>query len=276
MAAIAVISLILAIAAIVLTVTVERLKRSKIEIVPSVWIAPSFVQWTFATVRIRNKELWPVVRWFLERRPAQGCRIKLEYFDGDSTLPFLRIDGRWSSSDEPIGWVPSSLTSSPTSAGSAPDIVPLTAGPPVTGAPLYQPLNPTISGGTAPTTRPSEITPFPSSPPPTFRGSGTTGSENDPKYKLSYTPSRAPGPYDITADPEGEEVAVAILREGEVFAFSTASYQYPLWGNPDWKLDLKQIYRIRIRVSGAGVIKEATFKLDCLDPDPSNFQLEPQ
>jgi hypothetical protein len=276
MAAIAIISLILAILAIVLTVTIERLKRAKIEIVPSVWIAPSFVQWTFATVRIKNKELWPVARWLLERRPAQGCRVKLEYFRGDSTTPFLRIDGRWSSSDQPIGWVPSPLASSPTSAANTPDIVPFVAGPPVTGAPLYQPLHPPISGGTAPTMRPSDITPSPSSPVPAFGSSETKGSEDDPQYKISYTPSRVPGPHDITADSEGEEVAVAILREGEVFAFSTESYQYPLWGNPEWKLDLKQVYKIRIRVEGAGISKGETFKLDCLDPNPSNFRLEPQ
>jgi hypothetical protein len=276
MAAIAVISLILAIIAIALTVTIERLKRSKIEIVPSIWIAPSFVQWTFATVRIKNKELWPVVRWLLERRPAQGCRVQLEYFRGDSTTPFLRIDGRWSSSDQPIGWVPSPLAPSQMPTGNTPDVAPFVTGPPVTGAPLYQPLDPSISGGTAPTVRPSDITPSPSSSPPDSGGSGTTGSEVDPKYKLAYTPRRVPGPHDITADPEGEEVAVAILREGEIFAFSTESYQYPLWGNPEWKLDLKQIYKIRIRVNGSGVRKEQTFKLDCLEPNPSNFRLEPQ
>jgi len=90
-----------------------------------------------------------------------------------------------------------------------------------------------------------------------------------------YDRSRDPGQHDITADPEGEEVAVAILRNGEVFAFSSESYDHPSWGKPDWQLDLNEIYRVVIRIRGEGVRKESEFKLDCLDPNAANFRLEP-
>jgi hypothetical protein len=94
-------------------------------------------------------------------------------------------------------------------------------------------------------------------------------------YTFAYDPSAAPGQHDVTTDPEGEEVAVAIFRNGQVFAFSTESYRYPTWGNPAWQLDLKQIYRIVVRVHGEGVRKRETFTLDCLAPNAANFRLVP-
>jgi hypothetical protein len=134
-------------------------------------------------------------------------------------------------------------------------------------------MQPPNTGGTAPTA--GGITPVASLPSYTLSSkSGKTGS-GDPDYTIVYDPSRVPAQQDITADPDGEEIAVAILRNGEVFAFSTESYDYPIWGNPDWRLDLKQIYRIVIRIHGAGVRKERAFTLDCLEPNAANFRLVP-
>lgn len=269
MDAIGLAALILAIVALVLTLAIERLKKPRIKIVSSEWRAPAFVQWTFATARVQNKKLWPLVRWFLERRGAQGCRAEIEYYQWDATAPFLRIPGRWSSSPPPIDWVPSSLTRS--LPGGSLGYIPLAAGPPVTGAPPYNPVQPEVTAGTAPTVRWGDITA--PSPTPSSVASGTTGSGN-PDYVSAYVPSRDPGQSDITADPDGEEIAVAILRNGEVFAFSTESYRHPTWGNPDWQLS-KQVYRVVIRVHGAGVRDERSFKLDCLDPNPGSFRLDP-
>ena len=271
MDAIGLAGLIVAIAAILLTLIIERARKPRIEIVASEWRNQAFVPWTFATVRVKNKELWPVVRWCLERRGAQGCRAEIEYCKWDDTAPFLRIRGRWSSSKEPISLVPASLTTSLPSTGGSPSPVPLT-GLPVTGSPPYTPMQPPATGGTAPTMLPGGTTPL--APVPSYVPISTTGG-GTPGYTFAYDPSSVPGQQDITADPEGEEIAVAILRNGEVFAFCTESYKYPMWGNPDWKLDLKRIYRVVIRVHGAGVRKERAFRLDCLEADAAKFRLEP-
>ena len=272
MDAIGLIGLIVAIIALVLTVTIERLKKPSIKIEASEWRNPSFAQWTFATARVKNRELWPWVRWFIERPGAQGCKVEIEYYQWDSTAPFLRIPGRWSNAPQPIGWVPSSLATSPSPTSGGPTYLPL-AGIPVTGAPSYTPVQPPVSGGTAPTTSPAAaITPAP--PAHSNMLGGAVSGGNSPDYVIAYDASLDPGQHDITTDPEGKEIAVAILRNGEVFAFSTESYKYPVWGNPDWRLDLKQVYKIVISVHGAGVRKKRSFRLDCLEANPAQFRLK--
>jgi len=77
----------------------------------------------------------------------------------------------------------------------------------------------------------------------------------------------------VAVSPDGEEVAVAILRDGEAFAFSTESYAYPSWGNPSWRLE-HGTYRIVVRVRGSAIQEERYFKLEYLSNDVSKFRLE--
>jgi hypothetical protein len=72
---------------------------------------------------------------------------------------------------------------------------------------------------------------------------------------------------------EGEEVAVAILREGQAFAFSTESYEYYEFGKPEWKLS-RGTYRISICVRGSSVQQQREFKLEYLDDNFANFRLK--
>ena len=80
---------------------------------------------------------------------------------------------------------------------------------------------------------------------------------------------RSEGELDVAVSPDGEEVAVAILRDGEAFAFSTESYDYDRWGNPAWRLE-HGTYRIVVRVRGSGILEERQFKLEYLNDDVLN------
>ena len=72
----------------------------------------------------------------------------------------------------------------------------------------------------------------------------------------------------------GEEVAVAVLRGGEAYAWSTASYGHPAWGNPAWQLS-HGTYRVVVRVRGSSVKFKRAFKLEYLTDDFAKFRLEP-
>lgn len=247
---------ILAIVALLLTVIVplaiERWKRPKLEITAATWPTPGPVNRTFAVARVRSK---PLRVPFLRRDVAQGCEIELDFRCADKERKFLPIKGRWSSHQEPI---------STSLAGGVRPIV----GPPVTGAPA--PYNggsitpgqygagtgaaTPSSGGTASTSSypgGSSIQPF----------GGNPGMD----YISRYDPSLDPPQQDIGVSRDGEEVAVAILRDGKAYAFSTQSYNYPDFGNPDWGLP-QGTYYIDISIQGSNVKKKSKrFKLEYLD-----------
>src|SRR6266536_5696105 len=100
---IGIIGLAVAVVALGVPFAVEALKRPRLSITPSEWRPPEFVRWTFATVRVHNKPT-AVSRTqrILIGQSAQGCAIEIEYYQWDSTAPFLRLPGRWSSVPEPL------------------------------------------------------------------------------------------------------------------------------------------------------------------------------
>ena len=110
-------------------------------------------------------------------------------------------------------------------------------------------------------------------PPGSASTVSTRAGSTQPAYSIIYDPEKDPGQLDVAVSPDGEEVAVAILRDGEAFAFSTESYNYPSWGNPRWRLE-HGTYRIVVRVRGSGIQEERHFKLEYLSNDVSKFQLE--
>lgn len=96
------------VAAFVVPISIEWLKRPRLEIVPSPWLAAGPVVWTFATVRIRNKPLRGPFRKTLSRDAAQGCTVLVGWFgwaSGERVMP--PVPGRWSSHPEPLRSVPS-------------------------------------------------------------------------------------------------------------------------------------------------------------------------
>lgn len=266
MDAIGLAGLIVGVVALGVPFAIETLKRPRIEIVPSEWRNQAFVQWTFATVRVRNKPLKAPFKWLLERQTAHGCRAEIEFYKWDSTAPFIRMHGRWSSSPEPLSLVPSSLTKSPPAptAGSF-----LLSGPPVTGAP-FTPVHPPVTGGTAPTFVTGQGTP--ALPAPLSSSASGNAARGDEEFKVVYDPSRDPGHCDVTPEGDGEEIAVAILHGEQMFAFCAESYNYPNWGNPAWQLEPGGTYKIVVRIHGPGVRKKRQFKLGYLTGNPSEFR----
>ena len=235
----AIIGIVLAIAVpLVVALGVEALKRARLEIAPSVWQFPNFVPWTFATARVRNKPLPPRLSRFLSREEAHGCVVEIDYYRWDSSARlFPTIRSRWSSVPEPLSRVPSSLAAElppgPRNPGlgaveamGAASTMPGpgatgAAGLPVTGgtAPTFQGpdaaglVGPPVTGGTASTF----------AVPPVSAGVASirAGSFTQAEYSIVYNPERDPGQLDVAVSPDGEEVAVAILRNGEAFAFSS-------------------------------------------------------
>jgi hypothetical protein len=245
--------------------TIEAVKRPRLRITPSEWRNPAFVPWTFATVRVRNEPVtMPLIRSVLPRESAQGCKAEIDYFLWDSTAPFLRLPGRWSSVPEPLSRVPSPLATAPAQPGGE------TVG--IIGLPASG-VGPPVSGGTAPTSLPFDPAPGGAAALPLIpRSSGTTRARSE--YTVVYDPARDPGSRDVAVSSEGEEIAVAIFRDNEAFAFSTESYRHPSWGNPAWRLNLGSTYRIVVRVRGSGVQQERAFKLAYLTNNPSEFRLQ--
>lgn len=246
-------------------IAMEALKRPRLTIVNSKWPNPSFVPWTFATVRVRNEPLAPPLRNLLTRQSAQACKAEIEFYRWDSTAPFLRLPGRWSAVPQPLSLVPSSLAGAPI---------------PASGGTVYTPVDIPVTGGTAPTTFPFDLASGGAAaltviPPSSGKASGRSG------YKVVYDPARDLGRRNVAVSSGeeeeregGEEIAVAILRGGEAFAFSTESYKHPSWGNPEWRLERGNIYRIIVRVRGSGVQRERAFRLEYLTNNPSEFWLQ--
>lgn len=287
----AIIGIVLAIIVpVVVALRVEALKRAHLDITSSEWRPISFVTWTFATVRVRNKPLPPRLGRFLPRESAHGCVVEIDYYRWDSGARlFPTIRGRWSSSPQPLRQVPSSLVAElppdprNPGGGSVGEIggAGTFPGPGTTGV-----VGPPVTGGTAPTfVGPGAagvaglpvsggIASTPALPPVSASTASSRGeSSTQPEYSTVYDPERAPEQLDVAVSPDGEEVAVAILRDDEAFAFSTESYKYPSWGNPAWRLE-HGTYRIVVRVRGSGILEERPFKLEYLDNDVSKFRLE--
>jgi len=93
--------LILAVAALLLPVTIELLKRPRLQAkVEGHWVGKTPTAWTFAHVWIRNKPLPPIIRNVLVRESADSSTATVEIRKGnDRVLP--EIPARWSSQPEP-------------------------------------------------------------------------------------------------------------------------------------------------------------------------------
>jgi hypothetical protein len=260
----------LAVAAVAVGVpfTIDAVEKARLRIEPSEWRNPAFVPWTFATARVYNDPIRGPLGKLLPRQTAQACKAEIEYYEWDSTAPFLRLPGRWSSVPEPLSWVPSSLAEAPL---------------PDSGLIMYTPVTHPVTGGTAPTMVASSPATAGAAGLPVTGGSAgfppISGSSRrkhaGPEYTVVYDPARDPGLRDVAVSSDGEEIAVAILRDNEAFAFSTESYKHPSWGNPEWRLERGKVYRIVVRVRGSGVQREEPFRLEYLTTtQPPEFRLQ--
>lgn len=98
----AVVSLIIAVTALCAWALAEALKRPRIEIRPAEW-RRSTEPWIFAVVRVRNRPLSRVFRWFLVRQSAEGCEATVEFRKaGEADLAIPETTGRWSGTPQPL------------------------------------------------------------------------------------------------------------------------------------------------------------------------------
>ena len=95
--------LLVAAAAVVLTLSIEWLKRPRLEIVESVWQPKGPTQWVFAIVHVRNRRMsWPAGA-LLVRESAKACEVVLEFRKpGGGELVMPEVAARWSSHPEPF------------------------------------------------------------------------------------------------------------------------------------------------------------------------------
>ena len=232
-------------AAVGVPLGIERLKKPQLEIVPTTWQASGPIYpMTFASAQVRNKGLRAPFRKPLRRDAAEACEVFIEYYkwgsDGEKVLPTL--PGRWDSHPEPRRLVPLALPGTP-------------------GAP---------TASTAPT----------SGTAPTF-GAATLGTASPAAgapqpVGVIYDPSLDTPQQDIAVGSDRGQVSVAILRDGEAFAFSNESYAHLAnrLGNPDWKLN-KGVYRIVIRVRPSNAEEQRQeFKLEYLSDNFAEFRLQ--
>lgn len=209
-------------AAFIVPGTIEYLKRPKLEIVPGAWVPPGPAPWTFASVRVRNKQIAGPVGRFLSRDTAQACVVEIDYYRWDSREKVIpTVIGRWDSHPQPERRVP---------------------------------LDPTN----------------------TVIGSAEADPDVLQPSRLVYDPSLNIPQHDITVSYDIGQVSVAILRNGEAFAFANESYAYldNQLGKPEWKL-AKGTYRIDVLVRPSnGREQRRPFKLEYLTDNFREFQLQ--
>lgn len=134
---------------------------------------------------------------------------------------------------------------------------------------------PTVPGRWSSHPEPVRRVPSPAADPfvPTIITGGTASVNMESGFSDTFDRTLDPPQHDVGVSRDGEEVAVAILRASEAFAFSTESYNHNAWGNPAWRLH-HGTYRIVVRVRGSSVEKEQAFKLEYLDEDFAKFRLQ--
>jgi hypothetical protein len=247
-----ILGIVAVVAAFAVPLGIEAFKRPRLEITPSSWSSVGPVNWTFATVRVRNRPVWWGVRKLLTRQAAQACEVDLEFYRWGTEEKLLpTIPGRWSSHQQPIRSVPSS------------------------GSASYQPYGSPVrpnDGGTASTysNQPSGIVTV--GPP----ASGAPAPDPPSTFAGFFDASLDPRQQNVAVSPDGEEVAVAILTTARgAFAFSTDSYDHSDYGNPNWTLKTGSSYRIVVHVHGSSVSRKEAFRLDYNSRNFSDFTLKP-
>lgn len=77
--------------------------------------------------------------------------------------------------------------------------------------------------------------------------------------------------YDLLAGGRWEEVAVAVLRDGEAYGWAADSYFYN-WRKPELELD-KGVYDVEVRAEWQGKAETRRFRLEYLTGDKFAFRL---
>jgi hypothetical protein len=105
---------------------------------------------------------------------------------------------------------------------------------------------------------------------------GLTTSMFAIETRAQFDPSLVSLQQDLSVGSDRGRVSVAVLRDGEAFAFSDESYRYMEnhFGKPDWQLIKGRTYRVRITVKGSNAEVQRDYKLEFYSDDFTKFRLE--
>jgi hypothetical protein len=105
-----------------------------------------------------------------------------------------------------------------------------------------------------------------------------SGRSARPAAVIQYDPHLIQSQQDIAVGSDRGRISVAVLRDGEAFAFGDESYaDEPAahLGKKEWQLSMGTTYRIEIHVSGSNADYKQAFKLEFLNDEFDRFQLQP-
>jgi hypothetical protein len=239
--------------------TAEWWKKPRLRVVRTQWLPRGPIPpMTFASALVINAQLgWPM-RKFLDRNPALACEVSIDFFRWGEEVPlFDTVTGRWDNTPQPVR------------------ISELTAQPPAPQSPF-----PAIGPGYISTTPAPESglpvgASFPGTIPTSFLPSLIPAAG---VVSWQYDPGQIVSRQDIPPGDSQAQISVAILRNGQAFAFGNESYRYGPPNhlcNPAWKLERKTVYRVEVRVKGLNVDHREVFKLPVYSADFTKFQLTP-
>ena len=94
--------------------------------------------------------------------------------------------------------------------------------------------------------------------------------------RYAYDPDRVVSEQTVAVGSDLGRVSVAVLRRGEAFAFSDASYAFmdQDLGNPAWVLPFNETYLVDVYVKASNGKGKATFKLEYYSQDFGKFRLQ--
>lgn len=217
---------------------IENRKKPKLEIKPLPWAAAGpTYPMTFASVQVVNRPIRGPLGRLLNRDVAEACEVFIDFFTWGDKASRIRV----------FETIPGRWDAHP------------------------EPWRPVFEVETTWDKLPIETTKIPGQ-----------FDLNHPHFNVKqtgaqYDPSMVSAQQDISVGSDRGRVSVAILRDGEAFAFADESYMHIAdhLAKPDWKLTIGSTYRVEVRVKGANVDHMGVFKLEYYSGDFTNFRLQP-
>jgi hypothetical protein len=104
-----------------------------------------------------------------------------------------------------------------------------------------------------------------------------TDAQGQPFIAAVFAPNLVPDSrrLDLPAGGRRQEVAVAVLRDGEAYGWGAESYAFPFWRNPDWRLSERAEYEVVLTIQWAGGTAAERLRLPYLSDEMGAFRLHP-
>lgn len=217
---------------------IERYKQPCLEIEAVAWraVGPTYPM-TFASVQVTNKPIGGLLGKFLSRDVAEACQIDIDFYTwGDEASRQRVFDTIHGRWDS---HVPEPFQLHVSFRGQDGSPVKDLSGVPMTTEAL-------------------------------------TTSSFSIETRAQFDPNLVSLQENLSVGSDRGRVSVAVLRDGEAFAFSDESYRYveQHFGKSDWQLDRDETYRVSIRIKGSNAEVQRDFKLEFYSDDFTKFELQ--